>query len=493
MNRQILHRAALAAALLAPALGCKSTKAVAKPVLASTPDAAFRKTRPQPSGELRFTPPAAESFKLKNGLVVYTVERHDLPLVAVELVVKSGRDTDPADRQGLAGFAAAMLDEGTKGKGAPQIAASFEDLAVHYHAEAGYGASFVGFNTLAPSLEQALDVFSDVVLHPAFADKDLERVRGERLASLTASHDDPAEVARDVLMRALYGEKSAWGAPTAGSPEGLKAIKKADLQKFHDAYYVPSNAALVVVGDVKAADLKPMLEKRLATWKDKKVKPTKPPEPKATTRGVLLVDKPGAPQSQIWLGQTTFAAKDPDREAFTLLNDIFGGLFSSRVNLDLREGKGWSYGVFSTARWVRGKSPWIVAGGFVADKTPDSVAELVKLVETLHQGDVTGEELAAARDAEIRSLAGLFESDDSTSRALAALIGEELPIDYYSGVQSKFEALTAADLKRVAQSHLDPAKMTIVVVGPKAEQQAKVEALGLGKLELRDDMGHAVK
>lgn len=495
MNRSSLFCAALAAALLLPNLGCKSTKAVARPVLAAgTPDAPFRQTRPQPSGELKFTPPSPESFKLKNGLTVYTVERHDLPLVAVELVVKSGRDADPADRQGLAAFTADMLDEGTKDKGAPQIAASFEDLAVHYHAEAGYGASFVGFNALAPSLDQALSIFGEVVLHPAFADKDIERVRGERMAALTASHDDPAEVAHDVLMRALYGDKSAWGAPAAGSPEGIKAIKKADLTKFHDTYYAPSNAALVVVGDVKPAELKPMLEKHFAGWKDHKVKPAKPPEPRTgSARSLLLVDKAGAPQSQIWLGQATFAAKDPDREAFTLLNDIFGGLFSSRVNLDLREGKGWSYGVYSYPSWVRGKSPWVVAGGFVAEKTPDSVAELVKLVEALHQGEVTTEELAAARDAEIRSLAGMFESDASTSRALASLVGQELPIDHYGTVQAKYEAVTAADIKRVAQSHLDPAHMTLVIVGPKAEEQAKVEALGLGKLELRDDLGRAVK
>src|SRR5205823_4076895 len=136
----------------------------------------------------------------------------------------------------------------------------------------------------------------------------------------------------------LYGEKHPWGAPAPGTPEGLKAVKKADLVKFHESFYVPGNATLIVVGDVKPGELKPMLEKHLGGWKDKKVKPPKLPEPPApAARGVLFVDKPGAPQSQIWIGQLEFPSKDADHEAFTLMNDIFGGLFSSRVNLALRE------------------------------------------------------------------------------------------------------------------------------------------------------------
>ena len=301
MNHRTLIRAALAAALFASISGCKhaeTKKPVAEP--AGAPDAPFRATRPAPSGELHFTPPKPEQMKLKNGLVVYTVERHDLPLVAVELVIRAGRDADPADKQGLAAFTADMLDEGAKGMDAPQIAASFEDLAIQYNAGTESGVTTVGFNTLTQNLDQALTIFGNVVLHPTFTDKDLDRVRGERLAAYTAAHDDPAEIARDVLVRSLYGDKNPLGAPTVGTVEGIKALKKADLSKFHDTWYVPSNAALVIVGDVKAADLKPLLEKHLGTWKDKKAKPVKLPEPPAAaSRSVLFVDKPGAPQSQI--------------------------------------------------------------------------------------------------------------------------------------------------------------------------------------------------
>ena len=495
MNLRTLIRAALAAALFAPLAGCKhaETKKVA-PEPVGAPDAPFRAQRPQPSGELHFTPPTPQQMKLKNGLVVYTVERHDLPLVAVNLVVRTGRDGDPADKQGLAAFTADMLDEGAKGMDAPQIAASFEDLAIQYNEEVESGITSVGFNTLSQNLDQALTVFGTVVLHPTFTEKDLERVRGERLAAYTAAHDDPSEIARDVLVRSLYGEKSPLGAPREGTIEGIKALKKSDLSKFHDAWYVPSNSALIVVGDIKPADLKPMLEKHLGTWKDKKVKAVKLPEPPAAgARSVLFVDKPGAPQSQIWVGQLEFAAKDPDREAFTIMNDIFGGLFSSRVNLALREGKGWSYGVYSFPMWNRFTSTWAVAGGFVADHSSDALGILTKLIDDLHNGEVTDAELAAARDAEVRSLSGYFESNASTSAQLARLIAEDLPIDYFSTVQQKFSAVTAADVKRVAQARLEPGKMTIVVVGPKAEQADKISALNVGKLDLRDESGKPAK
>ncbi|MBS2029695.1 MAG: insulinase family protein [Deltaproteobacteria bacterium] len=495
MNHRTLIRAALAAALFASISGCKhaeTKKPVAEP--AGAPDAPFRATRPAPSGELHFTPPKPDQMKLKNGLVVYTVERHDLPLVAVELVIKAGRDADPADKQGLAAFTADMLDEGAKGMDAPQIAASFEDLAIQYNENVESGVTAVGFNTLTQNLDQALTIFGNVVLHPTFTDKDLDRVRGERLAAYTAAHDDPAEIARDVLVRSLYGDKNPLGAPTVGTVEGIKALKKSDLSKFHDTWYVPSNAALVIVGDVKAADLKPMLEKHLGTWKDKKLKPVKLPEPPAAaSRSVLFVDKPGAPQSQIWVGQLEFAAKDPDREAFTIMNDIFGGLFASRVNLALREGKGWSYGVYSFPMWTRYNSAWAVAGGFVADKSSDALGILTKLIDDLHAGEVTDAELSAARDAEVRSLSGFFESNGSTAGQLSRLIAEDLPIDYYSTVGAKLQAVTAADVKRVAQARLDPSKMTIVVVGPKAEQADKISALNVGKLDLRDESGKPAK
>lgn len=496
MNRSTLLHALLAAALLVPVAGCKhaATKPAATAALPTTPDAPFRDKQPAPSGELHFTPPTPEAFKLKNGLQVYVVERHELPLVTVGLVLKTGRDADPVDKQGLAAFTADMLDEGARGMGAPQIAASFEDLAIQYHAEVTQNASALRLSSLATNLPQALDIFSAVLLKPTFADKDIERVRGERLAALTAAHDDPAQVAQDVMLRALYGEKNPMGAPQAGTPEGLKAIKKADLQKFHDTYYAPSNAALLVVGDVKIADLKPLLEKNLGAWKDKKVKAPKLPAPPAPgERAVLLVDKPGAPQSQIWVGQLEPSAKDPDRETFAIMNDIFGGLFASRVNVALREGTGWSYGVYSFPLWNKYQSAWVCAGGYVADKTSDALATLTKLLDTMHQGEVTDAELAAARDAEVRSLAGYFESNDSTARELSRLISQDLPIDYYSGVQKKFEAVTAAEVKRVAQARLQPEKMTIVVVGPRSEQQQKLSAINVGKVELRDDAGRPLK
>lgn len=496
MNRSNLLRGLLAAALLFPAAGCKHAqqRPPPQPALPTTPDAPFRAKQPAPSGELHFTPPTPETLKLKNGLQVYVIERHELPLVTVGLLVRSGRDADPADKQGLAGFTADMLDEGAKGMGAPQIAASFEDQAIQYSADVMQNASFIRFSALAPNLEQALDIWSAVLLKPTFAEKDLERVRGERLASLTAAHDDPSEVARDVLLRSLYGDKNPMGAPSTGTPEGIKAIKQSDLKKFHDTYYVPSNAALVVVGDVKAAELKPLLEKHLGAWRDRKVKAPKlaaPTPPSA--RQVLLVDKPGAPQSQIWVGQLEPSAKDPDRETFTIMNDIFGGLFSSRVNLALREGTGWSYGVYSFPMWNKHDSVWACAGGYVADKTSDALAKLVQLLDKMHQGDVSDQELAAARDAEIRSLAGYFESNPSTADAMARLVALDLPVDYYSTVEKKYEAVTAADVKRVAQARLQPDKMTIVVVGPKAQEQQKLTSLNVGKLELRDEAGKAIK
>jgi zinc protease len=499
---------ALALALLGT--GCKSSTAQAPakpsesaaqaapaPAPATTPDAPFRAKQPVATGELAFRAPAVKTLALKNGLPVYLVERHDVPLVTVALVVQGGRAAEPEGKVGAAVLLTALLDEGTAKLTAPQVAQAFESLAIEHDASARGESILLDMGTLTASLDPALDIFSECVLHPALRDADVERVRNERLAALVASHDDPDQVADDVLRRAIFGAKSPLAHPARGTAAGLKATKRADLLALHAQLFSPDRAALLVVGDVTPEALLPKLEARFgaAAWKaqPRRQAVARPAPVGPAPHEVWLVDKPGAPQSQIWAGRQGLAMVDPDYFAFEVANSILGGLFASRLNLNLREGKGWSYGVASYAALGRTSTRWLAGGGFMSDKTSESLAELNKELERMHGGDVTPEELQAAQESLVRSLTGQFATNTGVAQRLAVLLEVGAPLDFYATWGDKLRAVTAADVKRVAQKVVDPTQMTYVVVGPRAEQGAKLEALKLAPVVNKDEAGEPSK
>jgi zinc protease len=484
----------LGCASAAPKLVQPPPPAQAQAAPQRTPDSSFRAQPPPPGRPLEFRASIPQQLALSNGLPIYLIERHDIPLIAIDLALRAGADTDPSGKAGLASLALDLLDEGTPSRDAAAIARAFEDLGARYAAGAEADSSRLSVTTLSDTLDPVLEIFADVALNAQFRNADVERVRVERLGQIAQALDDPQSVGQHVLSRVIFGEKHPWGYPGEGTARSVKAISRQDLIAWHKAWFRPSNAALFVVGDTNAATLLPLLEKRFASWKEGK----RPPEarsrrPKNAARVVTLVDKPGAPQSQIWIGEVGVSATSPDIFPVRVMNNILGGSFNSRLNGNLRTEHAYSYGVFSFYDVHREAGPFVAAGGVVSEKTADALGEFMKELSRMKSGEVGEPELADAKEALIRAIPALFASNDQTAGAYARSWSHGLPLDYYATYQQRVQSVTKDDVARAARERLHPQDMAIVVVGPSAEIAQRLEALKLGRIEFRDAEGEARK
>jgi zinc protease len=274
--------------------------------------------------------------------------------------------------------------------------------------------------------------------------------------------------------------------------KSVKAIARKDLVRWHKAWFRPSNAALFVVGDTDASSLLPLLEKRFAGWKDGPApKAARYEHAKSGTRVVTLVDKPDAPQSQIWIGEVGVASTAPDIFPVRVMNNILGGSFNSRLNGNLRTEHAYSYGVFSFYDAHREAGPFVATGGVVSDRTADALGEFMKELQRMKSGEVSEGELADAKEALIRAIPALFASNEQTAGAYARSWAHGLPADYYATYQKRVRAVTKADVAKAARERLHPDEMAIVVVGPSQQIAPRLQSLGLGRIELRDAEGEA--
>jgi len=443
-----------------------------------TPDAPFRQLAPPAGPEPTFKPPKPKRFKLKNGLEVMLVEFHDLPLVDFNLMIKTGGAANPPDRAGLADLTAHMLDEGTKTRGALVIAEQIASLGATLSTGSTWDASNVSLSTLSRNMDEALKVFADVVVNPAFDPKEFERVRDNLLTAITRRKDSPPTVANLAFTRLLFGQKHPYGWPMAGVEASIKKVTPGDLRAFYDKYYRPNNAALLVAGDTTEKALRSKLEAAFAKWSAKGAAAPKLPAPEAASPAtrIFLVDKADAPQSSIRVGLIGIERKNPDYFPVTVMNLILGGGFY-RLDLNLREGKGWTYGARSTVDSRRAPGPISAGGEFVALHTADSVAEILKELASMRDADVTDVELARAKDQIIKSFPARFATRANVAAQLAELAVFGLPDSYITEYTRKIAAVTKDDVRRVARKYLDPNRLTIVVVGDRktlAEPLAKL-------------------
>ncbi|HSS40275.1 MAG TPA: pitrilysin family protein, partial [Polyangia bacterium] len=455
-----------------------------------TPDAPFREQAPGAGPEQPYHPPHWTRFKLKNGLEVFLVEFHDLPLVDFNLVVKTGSAANPPDKAGLADLTARMLVEGTKTRGALEIADQVAALGATLVSGSTWEASSTGLSTLTKNLDAALGVFADVVQNPAFDAKEFARVRDNLLTAIARRKDSPPTVAGLALAHLLYGAKHPYGWPTTGTEATLKKVTPADLRAFWEANYHPNNAALIVAGDVSEADLRGKLETAFKGWRAKHVAARKlpPATPLAQTK-VFLIDKAGAPQSSIRVGQIGIDRLNPDYFAVTVMNLILGGGFY-RLDLNLREGKGWTYGARSSFESRRAPGPFSAGGEFVAPHSADSVAEILKEVNGIRDSDVSDAELARAKDQIVKSFPARFATRASAAAQLADLAVFGFPDSYWAEYPKKVMAVTKDDVRRVARKYLDPAHLAIVVVGDR--QSIEGPLAKIAPVETRDLDGEPV-
>ncbi|PQO89366.1 peptidase M16 [Massilia phosphatilytica] len=449
-------------------------------------DEAWRRTPPKPGPAPRFTLPQGESFKLPNGLTVIVHPNPALPLVAAELVVKSGSDANPYDQPGLAGFTADMLDEGTATRSAPRIADEIAQLGAFLGSAASPDASTVSLLALRSTFPQALDVLADVVLHPAFPTAEVERQRASRLGELTQQRDDPALIAAVAAAGALYGPGHPYGYGQLGTEQAIRATTREDIVRFWRRHYLPGNAALVVSGDITPDEVRTLATARFGGWERADAAMTSVGDPAGTRARLVVVDKPGAPQTALRVTTIAAARKTPDYPAMQVMNAALGGLFSSRINLNLREEKGYSYGVFSAFRYDRTPGPFTIAGSVRTDVTGPSVSEILREVNGMRDKPLPGPELAGARDSQVYSLPGQFETNSGIGASLAETFVFDLPADYWHTLPDRYRAVTAAQVQAAAQTYLKPDQLKVIAVGDRAAILPQLQKLGLGQPEVRD-------
>ncbi|MES1206292.1 MAG: pitrilysin family protein [Pseudomonadota bacterium] len=456
----------------------------------TTPDAPFRAQPPSPAPEPVFSVPKFKRFKLKNGTEVILSEVHDLPLLELHMIVKTGGSANEPGAAGLADLTANMLDEGTKSRSALEIAEQIGDLGATLATIASWDASVVTLSTLARNLDATMAIWADVITRPAFSEKELARVRDNLVTAVARRKDSPPTVASIVLARLLFGDRHPFGWPQAGVEESLKKLTAADVRRFYATYYHPGNATIIAAGDISQADLRKKLEAALAGWRPTRVPAVKvPAAPSLDKMRIVLVDKPGAPQSSIRVGFVGVRRADPDYFPILLMNQIFGGSFY-RLDMNLRERQQWTYGARSGFDMRRTPGPASAGGEFVAAHTADAVAEILKEMQVMATTEVSDEELTRAKDNFIKAFPARFATRGSTAGVLGELAVYGLPDNFLANYTKNVQAVSKEEIRRVAQKFLVPDKMLIVVVGDRATQETALAKLG--PVELRDLDGNPV-
>lgn len=431
--------------------------------LAQAPD---RTKTPVPGDPPALKLPPIHKRALANGLPVWVVESHEVPVVNVTLIVKAGAAADPLGQFGLASFTAAMLDEGAGSRTALELADAVEFLGASLTTGSTMDSSTIRLQTPVSKLDEALPLFADVVLRPVFPGTELERLRKERLTSLLQARDNPASLVASAFARVLYGPRHRYGTGVLGNEASIGEMSAENLRTFYRSYYQPQNAHLLVVGDVAADDIVRRLEQALGAWRDTGpiARPALPDAPQHRARQIYLVDKPGAEQSQIRLGWIGVNRRSPDYHVLEVLNTILGGSFTSRLNQNLRERNGYSYGAGSTFDMRVEAGPFLATAGVQTDKTADALREFFNELDGMHQ-PVPEPELARGRNLQALGFPASFETTAGVAGNLAELVVYDLPETTFGEFVPKIQAVSAADLARAAKQYLQTDRFAVVIVG----------------------------
>jgi predicted Zn-dependent peptidase len=428
--------------------------------------------------------PAIQKRQLGNGLPVWIVEHHEVPVVQVNLLVLSGTGDDPAGRFGIASLTAAMLTEGAGPRSSLELADAIDFLGADLNASSGVDSSGIRLHVPVTRLADALPLMADVAQRPTFPREELERLRQQRLITLLQSRDDPDSIASLAFSRVIYGPSHRYGTALMGTADTIKAFTPDDLRAFYQSAYRPENSTLIVVGDVVPDKVLPLLEAQFGKWKGQGTAVAKvalPAVPAPTSRQLVVIDKPGAAQSQIRIGSVAVPRSTPDFFPIQVMNTVLGGAFSSRLNLNLRERNGYTYGANSRFDMRKFAGPFVAAAGVQTDKTAEALTEFFNELKGMLAA-VPADELARAKNYVALRFPTTFETTSDISGRLEALVVYDLPDDYYSTYVQMIQAVTAADVQRVAAKYLQPDRVTVVVVGDKKTIDPRIRALNLAPI-----------
>jgi predicted Zn-dependent peptidase len=454
---------------------------VAPGAAAQVPD---RSRPPELGPPPTLTLPAIQRLTLSNGLTLIYLPKRAVPLVQVNVVVRAGQIHEADGQAGLASMTAAMLDEGAGARSALELADAIDFLGATLGVGGDQHAVRIALHVPKDQLDPALEVLADVVLRPRFDGEELERQRRQRLTAMSQWHDEARVIAAVVYARTLYGERHPYGRLTLGTPASVAALTVEHLRAFHRTYFVPNNAAVIVVGDVSLEEIRPRLEAAFGAWTRGSVPAPRPPAaPPASRREVVLVDKPGAAQSEIRIGQVGVDRKSPDYFALQVMNTVLGGSFTSRLNQKLREEKQYTYGAGSGFSYGLYQGPFTAQAAVQTAVTDSALVEFLRELRGMLEA-VPPEELARARNYQALRYPARFQAVGSIAGELEDLYLYDLPSDYFNAFVPRVLAVTPADVRRVARRYLTPDRMAVIVVGDRSRIEAGVRALQLGPIRV---------
>ena len=443
------------------------------------------RTKRPPSGPaVSLRVPAIQMRTLKNGIKVAVLEQHELPVVAVRAVIDAASILDPAGKEGVASFTLQMLSEGTTTRTADQLADAMADL--------GNGVTPGGFTTVSANVDSSLTLLADMLLNPAFPQASLDRIKQNSIASLRRAKDLPGYLARRVFVNVVWGAGHPY--ERAMNEQSVGAITRDDLVAFHARYYRPQNVRFVVAGDITPAQAVAKLERAFGKWPAGgfKSRYTIPAAKSAAPNTVYLFDRPNSPQSVFLIGGPGPARNTPDFFAIDVMNTAFGGAFTSRLNLNLRETHGYTYGAYSGFSFRMPPQPgeFVIQTSIATPKTDSALVEIAKELKAVRgPKTLTAEEVAFAKSSAMKSLPLSFETVDQIAGAGATVLREGLPPDYYTTLNAKYRGVTAAQSNAAAMRYIDPAKLRIVIVGDRKAIEPALRAANVGPVVVVDETG----
>jgi predicted Zn-dependent peptidase len=448
-------------------------------MLAQSPD----RTKPPvlgPTPSLKVN--ALQKFTLSNGLRVVVYEKKEVPIIQLNLVIKAGSVNETAEKLGLAGMTANMMDEGAAGKTSLELSDEIDFLGADIGAFGGLHNSAVTLRSTVSKFDAALKLFSDILLRPDFPANELERLKKQYLTALFQGFDQPRVIAAAATSSLVFGKEHQYGRTTAGNETTIKSFTVDDLKNFYSTYYRPNNAFLVVVGDVDAKEIVAKLESALGSWQQGVVKPVSIPKaPQVDGRTIYLIDKPEAAQSVIRICRIGIDRKSEDYFPVVVMNTILGGSFTSRLNSNLREKNGYAYGANSgfTTRPLPG--PFTAASDVQTDKTDKALLEFMSELKAISK-PVSDEELTKAKNYVALGFPDNFSSVGSIAAQIGDMIDYNLPESYFNDYIRNVLAVTKDDVRRVAKKYIDTDDLAIIIVGDKAKVEKGLKETKVGKI-----------
>lgn len=452
----------------------------ASSVFAQHPD----RSKPPELGEPpSLTLPPIQKSTLANGIQVVVMEKHNVPLVQMDLLIRAGSAMESQNKIGLASLTAAMLKEGAGGKSSLELADAIDYLGASINTSAGNHTSGVSLHTPLSKFDQALSLFADIILRPSFPANELERLRKERLTSLVQMYDQPTAIASVAAATLVFGEKHPYGRGAFGNEKSIRSFTIDDTKGFYNKYDNASNATFIAVGDVKTADIIAELDKAFGSWpKGEQAKVTVPVAEQVKGRTLYLIDKPDAPQSVIRISRVGADRMSPDYFPILVMNTILGGSFSSRLNMNLREKHGYTYYADSGFDFRPSPGPFTASSSVQTAVTDKAMTEFMNELKGILE-EVPDQELTRAKNYLALGYPGGFETVMQIAYQLSNMVTYRLPDDYFNKCIGKILAVTGEDLLRVAKKYIDPNNIAIIVVGDQKKIEKGLSDLKLGTLK----------